>query len=169
MTPPEFKLVPLTAGHSAATFRWINHPALMPPLNRLHIISPSEHVAWFPSLAERRDVAYFAIEVGDSREHAGNIWLHAIDPVHRKAEVRVMLSPDLSFPGLGSSAIGKLAEMAFDSMRLHRLTACVLATNPRAVRAFEKAGFSVEGTLRSDRWTGTGFVDVLLLARISRA
>jgi RimJ/RimL family protein N-acetyltransferase len=50
---------------------------------------------------------------------------------------------------------------------LHRLYAYVFARNPRAKRAFEKAGFTVEGLLRQERRFGTEFIDVYLLARLA--
>jgi RimJ/RimL family protein N-acetyltransferase len=161
-------LVPLAARHQQATLDWMNDPALMPTLNRLHLITPEEHDRWFASLPGRRDVSYFAIEAGGSRRHAGNIWLHAIDPVHRKAEVRIMLAPAEAGAGLGTAAILAAADYAFGRLQLHRLTACVIASNQRSRRAFEKAGFVVEGTLREDRWDGKTFVDTLLLARLTR-
>ncbi len=69
--------------------------------------------------------------------------------------------------GLGSAALARAAEHAFHERGLHRLTACVLSSNLRGRRAFEKAGFQLEGVLREDRWTGAGFVDVCFFARIA--
>jgi RimJ/RimL family protein N-acetyltransferase len=74
--------------------------------------------------------------------------------------------PDSIGRGLGTEAIDLLAQRAFDLMSLHRLYAYVLAVNPRAKRAFEKAGFRAEGLLRADRWTGDGYVDVHVLGRL---
>ena len=69
--------------------------------------------------------------------------------------------------GYGSEAIRLLTDLAFDGMNLHRLYAFVLAFNPHAKRAFEKAGFRSEGVLRQDRRVGNEFVDVYLLARLA--
>jgi RimJ/RimL family protein N-acetyltransferase len=55
---------------------------------------------------------------------------------------------------------------AFERLNLHRVYAYVLAINPRARRAFEKAGFALEGTLREDRWAGDAYTDVYLLGRL---
>ena len=166
-SPVEFELVPLATSHQAATLRWMNDPTLMPALNRLHVITAGEHDRWFASLPQRKDLACFAIETDEPRRHAGNVWLNAIDSVHRKAEVRIMLAPGELGRGLGSGAIARIVLHAYGELGLHRLTACVLATNPRGRRAFEKAGFVHEATLRDDRWTGTSFVDVHLLARLA--
>jgi len=45
------------------------------------------------------------------------------------------------------------------------VSALVLAFNVRARRAFEGAGFAVEGVLKQDRRSGNGWVDAILLAR----
>jgi RimJ/RimL family protein N-acetyltransferase len=50
---------------------------------------------------------------------------------------------------------------------VHRLYAYVFAHNPRAKRAFEKAGFVVEGLLKQERRLGNEFIDVYLLARLA--
>ncbi|MCJ7622204.1 MAG: GNAT family N-acetyltransferase, partial [Anaerolineaceae bacterium] len=40
----------------------------------------------------------------------------------------------------------------------------VYETNSRAVRSYEKAGFSVDGRLRQDRFLEGRYVDVLLMS-----
>jgi RimJ/RimL family protein N-acetyltransferase len=157
-------LVPLALRHKAATLQWMNDAQMMPLLNRLNIITSDEHDGWFSSLPGRIDVAYFAVEHAGTRRHIGNIWLHSIERL-RSAEVRIVLSPDMHSRRVGQTAISLLSRYAFGEMRLQRLYAYVLATNPRARRAFEKAGFGVEDTLKAERWTGTSFVDAWLLAR----
>ncbi len=69
--------------------------------------------------------------------------------------------------GLGSEAVNLLATWGFEALGLHRVYAYVLAINPRAQRAFEKAGFRTEGLLRGDRWSGDMPVDVYLVARLA--
>ncbi len=145
----------------------MNDPTLMPVLNRLNLITLDEHTRWFASLPARDDLVCYAIEITGPRRHVGNIWLNAIDHVHHRAEVRIMVAPGEHGRGLGPAAITRLAGQAFQELKLHRLFACVLATNVRGRRAFEKAGFTLEAILREDRWTGTGFADVLLFARLA--
>lgn len=166
-TVPPFALIPLAAHHSAATLAWMNDPALMPLLNRLRLITTEEHAAWFARLAHCDDLACFAIESGPARTHLGNVWLHAIDRTHRKAEVRIMLDPARTGAGLGSAALARLAAHAFGPLRLHRLYAHVLENNLRAQAAFKRAGFTVEGRLVDDRWTGTAHVSVILVGLLA--
>jgi RimJ/RimL family protein N-acetyltransferase len=157
-------LVPLAARHKTATLQWMNDAKMMPMLNRLRYIAPEEHDAWFSNLPTRIDLAYFAIEEIQTKSHVGNIWLHAIEPLQH-AEVRIVLSPEVHGRGIGQAALAVLSHKAFEEMRLKRLYAYVLATNPRGRRAFENAGFALEKTLAADRWTGERYVDAWLLAQ----
>jgi RimJ/RimL family protein N-acetyltransferase len=58
------------------------------------------------------------------------------------------------------------AEHATWYEQLDKLWAEVLTTNPRAARAFERAGFVREGLLRADRVAGGRRVDVVRLGLV---
>jgi RimJ/RimL family protein N-acetyltransferase len=153
--------------HMASTLEWMNDSALMRLLGRDRPIGEDEHRRWFEGLADRSDCRFFAVETRDDARHLGNVWLWDIDGRHRRAEVRVVMGrPDATDRGMGTEAIVLIARYAFDILALHRIYAYVLAINPRAKHAFEKAGFRSEGLLRADRWTGEEFVDVHVLGRL---
>ena len=158
-------LCPFERKHLAATLAWANHPELARLLDRTRTIAADEHERWFASLASRADTRYFAIETGG--RHVGNVWLADIDERHRKAEVRIVIGLDAVGRGCGSQALQLIADHALGALGLRRLYAYVLAFNPRAKRAFEKAGFELEGTLRQDRLAGGTPVDVFVLGRVN--
>ena len=161
-------LVPLDRRHLVRTLTWANDPGLMRVMDRVRVVSEAEHLAWFEALARRDDRVYFAVETIDEARHVGNVWLSAIDRRHRKAELRVVIG-DASARGrgIGTAAIDWMCRHAFDELSLHRVYAYVLAINPAARRAFERAGFALEGALRDDRLAGDRFVDTYLMARVS--
>ena len=166
--PDRLELVPLDRPHLARTREWANDPELMRLMDRKQPVSPVEHEAWFASLPRRADCAYFAIETVDGRAHIGNVWLWDIDRRHRKAELRVVVGDrGARGKGLGAEAIDRLCRYAFEKLDLHRVYAYVLDINPSARKAFERAGFSLEGTLRDDRWAVDRFIDSYLLARVN--
>ena len=176
MSDARVTLVPLGRAHLARTQTWANDPELMRLMDRSQRVTEADHEAWFESLGRRKDCAYFAIETSAPGpegsglrlpQHVGNVWLWAIDRRHRKAELRVVIGEaEARGQGLGVEAIDQLCRHAFDHLGLHRIYAYVLTINPMAQGAFERAGFVVEGSLREDRWTGEGFVDAYLLARL---
>lgn len=167
MSDRRVTLVPLERRHLLRTREWANDPGVMRLMGRAAPVDEAEHEVWFQTVVSRADCAYFAIELTDGSLHVGNIWLWAIDPRHRKAELRVVIGdPESRHLGLGSEAIDLLCRHAFETLHLHRIYAYVLVINPAGRRAFERAGFSLEGTLTDDRWQGDGFTDTALLARL---
>jgi methionyl-tRNA formyltransferase len=161
------RIVLLERRHLDRTREWANDPEIMSLMDRARHVAADEHDAWFVSIAGREDCAYFAIETPDAGVHVGNVWLWAIDRRHRKAEIRIVIGdPAVRGQGVGTAAIDQLCRHGFDALGLHRIYAYVLAVNLAARRAFERAGFTLEGTLRHDRWAGDTFVDTYLLARL---
>lgn len=167
ITGKTIALRPLDSRHSIHTRNWANDPSLAQLLDRAWPVSDTEHEKWFLSLSERKDCLYFAIETLKDDKHVGNVWLWGIDCRHRKAELRVVIGETDCGRGLGTDAIRLLCAYGFERLNLHKIYAYVLGINPRARRAFEKAGFSIEGTLKEDRWTGDRYSDVYLLANIA--
>lgn len=162
------RLVPLAERHLDTTFRWVNDPAMMRLLGRSARVETDEHRRWFDQISQRTDCRYFSVETTEAALHVGNIWLWDINTTDRKAEVRILFGDEAARGrGYGSEAIRLLAELAFDTMGLHRLFAYVFSINPRAKRAFEKAGFTSEGVLRQDRRVGDEYVDVYLLGHLA--
>ena len=160
-------LVPLDRRHLARTRTWANDPGLMWVMGRARVVSEAEHQAWFEALARRDDRVYFAVETGEAL-HVGNVWLWAIDRRHRKAELRVVIGDAAARGrGIGVAAIDRMCRYAFDELKLHRIYANVLAINPAGRRAFERAGFALEGALRDDRLAGDRFIDTYVMARVS--
>lgn len=51
--------------------------------------------------------------------------------------------------GLGTEATRLILNYGFETLGLHRISLSVFSFNPRAQRAYEKAGFRQEGVLRS--------------------
>lgn len=162
------ELVPLARLHLEKTMRWANDPELMRLLGRTRPVTADEHQRWFDALASDADRLYLAILDVATGDHVGNVWLWSIDDRDRKAEIRIMIGEsDHLGRGVGTEAIDLLCRHAFNELALRRIYAYVLEFNDRARRAFEKAGFAVEGHLRADRLLEGRPVDTYLLARLA--
>jgi RimJ/RimL family protein N-acetyltransferase len=164
--PPDVRLVPLDETHLVLTRTWANDVELARLMDRAKAVGEDEHLAWFAALQRREDCRYFAVV--ERSVHVGNVWLWAIDPRHRKAEIRIVIGDaHARGRGVGTRALDLVSRYAFEQLGLHRVYAYVLALNPPARRAFEKAGFELEGTLRDDRSVGDGYVNSYLLSRLA--
>lgn len=143
--------------------KWVNDPEIMSLVDRFRPVTKEEHRAWYRDMTSRPDRIVFAVERASDGAYVGNIWLHDVDLRHRKAEVRIVLGRHLG-AGLGTAALNLLREYAFGRVDLEKLFAFVLASNPRARKAFVRAGFRREARLRGDRRVGGRRVDVDVLS-----
>jgi RimJ/RimL family protein N-acetyltransferase len=167
ITGQNVSLKPFERRHLEKTRAWANDPELARLLDRARPVSDIEHERWFAALQEKTDCVYFAIETNSESRHVGNVWLWAIDSRHRKAELRIVIGEkDYLGAGTGTEAITLMSDYGLGQLNLHKVYAYVLGINPRARRAFEKAGFTLEGTLREDRWVDNSYTDVYLLGRL---
>lgn len=74
-----------------------------------------------------------------------------------------IFDPQLLWKGLGSEAIRLLLRHAFQELRLHRIGIRVLAYNTRAIRAYEKCGFVIEGREREAAFVNGAWHDDVMM------
>lgn len=65
--------------------------------------------------------------------------------------------------GYGSDVTRCLMKYAFEMLNLHRVTLFVHSSNERAIHAYRKVGFQVEGTLREAHYMDGRHSDVLIM------
>lgn len=98
----------------------------------------------------------------DSR-HVGNIKLAPIDARHGLAEIGILIGESLAWGrGIASDAISALAAIAEDQLSLRKLTAGCYASNVGSQKAFQRAGFEIEGE-RHDHFMLDGRPERLVL------
>ena len=143
---------------------WINDPETARLIDRAGPVGKAEHDAWYRSLIASPSAAVFAVDRLADGAFIGVVWLYDIHERHRRAEVRIVIGEKTAWGGgYGPDALRVLTRIAFGARKLDKLWADVLATNPRAARAFERAGFTREGLLAGDRVQGGDRVDVIRL------
>lgn len=119
---------------------------------------------WLSSLASRDDRADWAILRAEDGEHIGEAVLNDLDEDNRSAGFRIALGAPRWFGrGYGTEATRAVLDHAFGTAGLHRVELEVFAFNPRAQRAYEKAGFVTEGRRRDALlWEGE-WVDAIVM------
>ena len=94
----------------------------------------------------------------------GEIRLDNLDYNDRRASMAVgIFDPELLGKGLGSESIHLVLQHAFTHLRLHRIGIRVLAYNARAIRAYEKCGFVVEGREREAAFVNHAWHDDVMM------
>ena len=98
----------------------------------------------------------------------GDIRLDNINGQDRRASLAIGIAdPAALGQGLGTEAIGLVAAHAFGPMALHRLAVRVLAFNERAIRAYQKRGFRVEGRERESASIDGAWHDDLMIGLLA--
>lgn len=132
----------VTAGQDPAIRQW----------NLLVVASPDEAGRRIDRMHERwqsEQSAMWAIAHPDGRQAVGLIGLADIDLAGGSAEILYWVPPAGRGRGVMVEATKRLSLWAFDDLGLHRLRLCHSVANPASCRVATKAGFSVEGTMRS--------------------
>jgi diamine N-acetyltransferase len=148
------------------TWKWHNDSRLYEML-----VSPFRHVShaaeeeWI-----RRKAAYsqteihLAICLKEGDQHIGNIHLTNIDWVARHAGVGIFIGEEEHWSkGYGQQAMRLILRHAFNDLGLRRVHLIVLDDNDRAIRAYEKCGFVVEGRLRQHAYKRGKFRDLIFM------
>ena len=105
-----------------------------------------------------------AICLKEGDRHIGNVHLTEIDWVSRHAEVGIFIGETQHRSnGYGQQALRLLLRHAFHDLGLHRVYLTVLDDNQRAIRAYEKCGFVVEGKLRRHAYKRGQFRDLIFM------
>lgn len=102
-----------------------------------------------------------------AHEILGDLAILDIDPDNYKAGFRIALhSRNTWNKGNGTEATQLALAFAFEDLQLNRLELEVYSHNVRDIKAYEKAGFKQEGTLRQSLYLNNAYFDEILMAML---
>lgn len=165
-------LRPVEAGDAELYRRWRADAAPMAlagwgdpaPLSLAQVEARIERLA----KQQGEDLLNFLICLLIDERPIGEVMLVEIDRRNGSAELGIFIGePEEWGKGYGTDAINALVGFAFAELRLERIWLEVWTENARARRAYEKAGFVYEATLRNDRYEAGLFTsgDVMSILR----
>jgi RimJ/RimL family protein N-acetyltransferase len=96
----------------------------------------------------------------------GGASLFDFDDLARNAEAGIGLVASARGRGIGTLAIAQLVEFGFVRRNLHRIHLQAIASNTAAIRAYEKAGFVVEGRQREHAWVRGAYEDIVRMGML---
>src|SRR2546421_7297516 len=114
------RLRPLASTDLRRCVKWFSDPQIIRFLGRNSPVTLAEEERWFRDYERRTDEQIFAIEA--ERAHVGNLGLHKIDRVHRKAEVGIAIGqPSFWSRGYGTEAMRVVLRYGFDVLGLNKI------------------------------------------------
>jgi RimJ/RimL family protein N-acetyltransferase len=100
-----------------------------------------------------KEVVTFVICLVADERPIGEVMLVDLDRVNGSAQLGIFIGEAGEWgKGYGTDAVNAIVDFGFAELRLARIWLNVWTENPRARRAYEKAGFVHEGTVRHDRF-----------------
>jgi RimJ/RimL family protein N-acetyltransferase len=147
---------------------WLNDPEVRHGLAMHLPLSQVEEEGWFEKLLQReRDEQPLVIEVkdGDGWTMIGNSGFFNLEWRNRNAELGILIGDKTRWnQGYGTEVMRLLLRHGFTTLNLHRIYLRVFESNPRAIRAYEKAGFVHEGRQRQAEFRDGRYWDVLFMS-----
>ena len=124
-----------------------------------------EEVTSFFLKSIEEDNRYFFLVISPDGRIIGESVINEIDWDLRCANFRVGLyRMDERGKGIGTWVTERTRDFAFEELKLHRLELDVYSFNPRAEKAYAKAGFKREGVLRYAVMDGYTYADDILMS-----
>lgn len=152
-----------------AFVRWLNDAEVADQLAVRAPISMAMEEAWFERMLASQGTTdyHFVLCLIDDDRPIGTVGLHRVDLQNGSAEFGIAIGEkDEWGKGYGTEALRAICDFGFGQLRLERIALEVYATNQRGIRAYEKAGFVHEGTLRHARYQHGRYLDVHVMSRL---
>ena len=164
--------------------RWINDPEVLAGIGIYRPFSQAEEDGWFDEMLKHHpDEHVLAIEIRTQGEREGLVandvtepgaegWkligscgFFNLDHHNQSAEFGINIGEKRYWnQGYGTEAVRLLVKYGFSTLNLHRIYLRVFETNPRAIRTYEKAGFTHEGRQRLAEFRDGKYIDVLVMS-----
>lgn len=147
--------------------RWFNDADVLRNLAMFAPMSDAAETAWFDRMLAAQgstDYHFVICLLGDGRP-IGTIGLHEISWKDGTADFGIAIGEKEEWnKGYGTDALRAICDFGFGALRLERIGLYVYAGNDRARRAYEKAGFVHEGTLRRAHFARGEHLDVHVMS-----
>lgn len=158
-----------------ATFiKWVNDPEVLRGTGIYLPLAMVDEQDWFDTMRKRpADEHNLAIEARQAgAEDGAGSWtligscsFFNLDHRNRSSEFGIMIGEKSYWnKGYGTEAVRLLCQHGFNTLNLNRIYLRVFETNPGAVRAYEKAGFTHEGRQRKAEFREGNYIDVLVMS-----
>ncbi len=153
--------------------RWLNDPDVRRGLSLIMPLSMAEEEEWYATMLKRSPYERpLAIEIQpdiqkDIWVFVGNCGLFEIDWQNRLAEFGIHIGEKSYWnQGFGTKVMRLMLKHGFENLNLHRIWLRVFENNERALRAYEKAGFTLEGKFREAQFIEGKYVDVMIMSML---
>jgi [ribosomal protein S5]-alanine N-acetyltransferase len=161
---PTVYLRPLERGDAPTLVAWFNDPEVTRYLLQYRPMTLAAEEEFLRRTGESTTDLVLGIVVGQTGQFVGVTGLHQVDHRNRHASFGITLGEKGAWgQGYGTEATRLMVRHAFQTLNLNRVWLHVYEYNARGLRAYEKAGFRVEGRLRQDTFRDGRYWDTFVM------
>ena len=149
--------------------RWLNDPDVYRWLAAGVLTPPTweDELAWWRHTRSSKDELTWSIETFGG-QLLGSVTLHWTRPA-KSASFGIFIGDKAEWDkGFGGAAVGAIVSHGFKALGLNRIGLNCDATNERAIRCYEKAGFRHEGVMREHRFVAGKFHDSVVMGLLKK-
>jgi RimJ/RimL family protein N-acetyltransferase len=147
---------------------WLNDPEVRHNMLLYQPLSLAQEEVWFKGILERHpDEQPLVIEISADGvwQAVGNVSFFNLNTHDSSAEIGIFIGEKKYWDqGYGTESMRLMLKHGFEDLNLNRIYLRVFETNPRGMRAYDKAGFVHEGRMRQDRFLDGKYIDVHLMS-----
>jgi len=147
---------------------WLNSEQINRYLESKYSLHTLASVTEFVEHAVKDEGTYlFGIFCSQTSAHIGNIKIGPIDERYQRGEIGLIVGePSYWGKGIATEAISLVTDFAINKLNFHKLEAGCYVDNIGSFKAFLKAGFEIEGTLREHVKIDGEWLDCYRLGKI---
>lgn len=160
-------LAPILQADANLIYNWHNTQEVMHLDGIYRPINQGRFDDWFNAIGRDPSRVVFAIRRRSDMAFLGYVQVANINGVYGTGEVGIMVGdPANRGRGFGSQALALLTDFCWRELNLQRLWLQVVGPNERAIAAYLRAGFTIEGVARRAAFSNGRYVDCTLMARL---
>ncbi len=162
------RLRPLEKDDLSRCVAWLNDPEVRENLIYYSPISMGFELAWYETkLNGPVEELPFIIEINTEEGWMpiGDTSFVSLNWRDRSVEIGIFIGNKQYWDhGYGTQVMRLMLHYGFNGLNLHRIYLHVFESNKRGIRAYEKAGFVLEGRLREARFKNGKYIDILIMS-----
>ena len=146
--------------------RWFADTEVTRYLNRRMAVALYQEQEFLKKIGESKDDVWWMIDA--QGKAIGATGIHLINWLDANAMTGIIIGEKDSWGrGFGTEATRLMLDHAFGTLGLHRVALTVFEFNERAIRAYRRCGFVVEGRARESIWREGRWWDELAMSVIA--
>ena len=161
---PRITLRAITREDLSRYVTWLNDPEVSRHLGHLAPFNLDDEIDWYEAQRKNDSTLHLAIET-ENNEHIGSVSLMNINYRTQSSELGIVIGVKALWDkGYGGEAIEVLLRYGFENLNLNRIALLVDTDHPRAIKCYQRCGFSIEGEMRQVGFRGDRFFNQYIMS-----